>query len=156
MFSIMKKVSVLAGLALAVSAPAAAKDTVALSGKVQVERTITENGETKKVLVAPEGVVPGDRLLFATSYENAGSEAVENFVVTNPLPSAIRLADADPTFDVSVDGGKTFGNLASLQVDEPEKGLRAAEARDVTHIRWTLKRLEPGVKGSLNYYGIVR
>lgn len=156
MFSKMINLTAIAGLALSLSAPAAAKDTVALSGKVQVERTVVENGETKKVLVAPEGVVPGDRLLFTTSYENAGSDTVENFVVTNPLPSAIRLADADTAFDVSVDGGKTFGELATLQIDEPETGPRTAEPRDVTHIRWTLESLEPGAKGKLNYYGIVR
>lgn len=156
MFSKLIKVSVLSLLAVAVSVPAAAKDAIALSGTVKVERTITENGETRKVLVAPEGVVPGDLLLFTTSYENTGSETVENFVVTNPLPSAIRLANPDAAFDVSVDGGTTFGDLAVLQVNEPEGEPRAAEAQDVTHIRWTLESLEAGVKGQLNYYGIVR
>lgn len=156
MFSNMFKVSLLSLIALGASAPAAAKDTVALSGTVQVERVVTNEGESKKVLVAPEGVVPGDRLLFTTNYENAGSETVENFVVTNPLPPAVRLADADTAFDVSVDGGKSYGEISVLQVIEPETGPRPAEVRDVTHIRWTLERLEPGVKGKLNYYGIVR
>lgn len=156
MFSNLIKTSVLSVAALVASVPATATDSVVLSGIVQLERVVTEDGKARKVLAAPEGVVPGDRLLFTTSYENSGGEPVENFVVTNPLPTAIRLAEADAAFQVSVDGGATFGDLGAIKIEDAEAGARAAEARDVTHIRWTLERLDPGAKGTLNYYGIVR
>ncbi len=156
MLSNLIKASVLSLAALVASVPATAKDTVVLSGIVQLERIVTEDGKARKVLAAPEGVVPGDRLLFTTSYENSGGEPVENFVVTNPLPAAIRLAEADAAFQVSVDGGVTFGDLSAIKIEDAEAGARAAEARDVTHIRWTLERLDPGAQGNLNYYGIVR
>ena len=146
----------LAVIALGLSAPAQAQNDVALSSDVKVERTTVENGQSRTTLAAPEGVVPGDRLLFTTSYANGGSEPAENFVVTNPLPSAVRLAETDESFEVSVDGGETFAALDTLRVADPEVGNRPAELGDVTHIRWVLARVAQGESGTLSYYGIVR
>ena len=146
----------LAVIALGLSAPAQAQNDVALSSDVKVERTTVENGQSRTTLAAPEGVVPGDRLLFTTSYANGGSAPAENFVVTNPLPSAVRLAETDESFEVSVDGGETFAALDTLRVADPEVGNRPAELGDVTHIRWVLARVAQGESGTLSYYGIVR
>ena len=146
----------LAATALGLSAPAVAQNDVALSSDVKVERTTVENGQSRTTLAAPEGVVPGDRLLFTTSYANGGSAPAENFVVTNPLPSAVKLAETDEKFEVSVDGGKTFAALDTLSVADPEVGNRPAELGDVTHIRWVLARVAQGESGTLSYYGIVR
>ena len=154
-----KKVALAFGLAataLGLSAPAVAQNDVALSSDVKVERTTVENGQSRTTLAAPEGVVPGDRLLFTTSYANGGSAPAENFVVTNPLPSAVALAETDESFEVSVDGGKTFAALDTLSVTDPEAGNRPAELGDVTHIRWVLARVAQGESGVLSYYGIVR
>lgn len=144
-----------ATLTLLIAVPASAQDKVALDSNVQLERQVTENGATRAVLSAPVGVVPGDRLLFSTSYANNGKAAADNFVVTNPLPAAVRLAE-DGEFDVSVDGGKTYAPLADLTVSDGGPAPRAAEPRDVTHIRWTLASVPAGATGTVSYYGIVR
>ena len=154
-----QKIALAFGLAVAaigLSAPAQAQNEVALMSDVKVERTIIENGISHTSLAAPEGVVPGDRLLFTTSYANNGSSVAENFVVTNPLPTAVKLAELEDNFEVSVDGGQTFAALASLSVADPEAGDRPAELGDVTHIRWVLARVAQGESGTLSYYGIVR
>jgi uncharacterized repeat protein (TIGR01451 family) len=154
-----KKLALSFGLAcmtLGFSAPATAQNDVALSSDVKVERTTVENGQSRTTLAAPEGVVPGDRLLFTTSYANGGSAAAENFVVTNPLPSAVRLSELDDSFEVSVDGGETFATLDRLAVPDSDAGRRPAELSDVTHIRWVLAQVAPGESGELSYYGIVR
>lgn len=148
----------LAALALSGAAPALAQQPLRLSGDVKVEKTIeNDDGTTVTALVEPEIVVPGDRLIFGTDYINSGAEPVENFVVTNPLPEAVRLADdADPALVVSVDGDKSWGALADLQVTDDNGISRAAKAEDVTHIRWTLAVVAPGESGRLEYQAIIR
>ena len=114
-------------------------------------------GKEVTELVEPNTIVPGDRLIFGTDYNNGSDEAVDNFVVTNPLPPAVRLApDADTTLIVSVDGGKTFGTLSQLSVLAEDGGSRPADQADVTHVRWTLPSVAPGESGRLEYPAIIR
>jgi uncharacterized repeat protein (TIGR01451 family) len=154
--SIAKLLLVL-GLAFAPAMASAAPGQVALEGGVQLEKTVVENGQSHVVLSKPDVVVPGDRLLFTTSYANGGAEAVKNFVVTNPLPEAVALApDAVGSNAVSVDGGKTFGPLAGLTVAAADGSRRAATASDVTHIRWTIPVIAAGASGQVEYHAIVR
>lgn len=147
-----------ANAAAFVTAPAAfAQDAMSLDGIVQVEKTVVENGEEKVVLLAPETVVPGDRLIFTTTYRNDGSKLVEDFVVTSPIPDAVAVSDASAALlVVSADDGKTFGPLSSLKVADEAEGERPAIAADVTHIRWILPDVEPGQSGTLIYSAAVR
>ena len=130
---------------------------VTLHGTVQLEKTVSENGVDKQVLSEPKVVVPGDLLLFSTDYQNTGAKAVTNFVITNPLPSAVTLAaDGAGAFDVSVDGGKTWGTLVALKVADGKGGTRPAQASDVTHVRWSIASIAPGASGTVSYHAIVR
>jgi uncharacterized repeat protein (TIGR01451 family) len=146
--------------ALAILAgPAFAQDKpISLEGDVKLEKTVVDpDGKSRVELVAPDLIVPGDRLVFGTDYRNSGSETVANFVVTNPLPSAVRLApDADPSLVVSVDGGKIWGVLSGLTVATEDGGARPADHADVTHVRWTLAMVAPGETGRLEFPAIIR
>ena len=145
-------------LAVTGAQPVLAQQPIALTSEVKVVRIVRdENGVSQTRLEAPDTVVPGDRLVFRTSYSNSGTEAVERFVLTNPLHAAVRLApDADASLVVSVDGGQTWGELSELMVAGPDGALRAATADDVTHIRWTLAVVQPGESGTLEYPAIIR
>lgn len=146
----------LAAAAMLIAPPVAAEELVTLEGDVVVERTIMQDGSESTVLLAPEDVVPGDRLIFSTNYRNDSGDVIENFVVTNPLPGAVILASDDDAFQVSVDNGSSYAALSALTVDDAQAGTRAAELTDVTHVRWILERLEPGATGSLSYTAFVR
>jgi len=153
--------SALAGAALlALSAPAAMaqpSQPIELKGDVKVSKQVVENGKEKQVLSEPKVVVPGDRLIFSTSYRNNGTETVRNFVVTNPIPNGVMLApEGAGDHSVSVDGGKTWGKLADLSVSTGEGATRAAVAGDVTHVRWVLSEVAPGAAGKVTYNAIVR
>ena len=141
-------------------APLAAQQAnpVSLTGDVKVVKVITDaDGKTRTELAEPTSVVPGDRLVFGTDYANSGPDAVTNFIVTNPLPSAVQLApDADPALDVSVDGGKTWGVLSALRLPNPDGTTRPATHADVTHVRWELASIAPGAKGRVTYPAIIR
>lgn len=137
-------------LAAALAMPVAAQDAVSLRSDVHVVRVV--DGEERRD--PPASVVPGDRLVFTTSFQNESGAAVENFVVTNPLPAPVVLAQ-DGQFAVSVDGGASFGPLGEQRVvdnDEP----RAATVADVTHVRWTVASIAPGAGGELSYFATVR
>lgn len=143
------------GLAL----PAAAQEQpISLAGDVMLVKVETsETGESKTTLVEPGVIVPGDRLIFGTDYANSGAQAVNDFVVTNPVPAPVRLAsDADPELTVSVDGGKNWGKLGALTVTSEAGEARAAAHTDVTHVRWVLSVVKPGEKGRLEYPAIIR
>lgn len=141
----------------ALAAAQSAPSPVTLKGDVMLEKTVTENGVSKVQLSEPKVVIPGDHLLFTTRYRNEGAQAVTNFVVTNPLPSAVALSSEQaPGTEVSVDGGKTWGQLGGLKVASSTGGERTATAADVTHIRWTIPAIAPGASGEVQYHGIVR
>src|SRR3546814_12334961 len=65
---------------------------------VFVERVSTDaEGKPRILLEEPKVVVPGDRLVFVLNYRNAGAQPADKFVITNPMPSAVRFADAGDT-----------------------------------------------------------
>lgn len=148
-----------AALLCVVAVPALAQASpVELSGSVKVVTTQTAaDGSTTRVYSDPDRVIPGDHLLFLTDYRNSGSEAVANFVITNPLPAAVKLSeDADPSLTVSVDGGASWGPLSQLTVALDDGSTRPAVHGDVTHIRWTLAEVAPGVSGTVEYPATIR
>ncbi len=164
----------------AASVPAA-KPAVSLSSEARIERTETDaNGKERLVLKKPSEViiVPGDRVVFTLSYHNVGAEPAASFRATNPMPGAIQFLTAGEDWaELSVDGGKSWGTLESLTVTsatetaaviDPATGkilqpassvniVRAAEARDVTHVRWVFTDpISAGAKGSVSYRGLVK
>ena len=149
-----------ASVAIFAAVPAtafAAPGAVVLKGDVKVETTVVEKGVEKTVLATPKVVVPGNRLLFSTSYRNESAAPVQNFVVTNPVPEGIAVAAPDAaSLTVSVDGGKTWGKLAALAVKDAKGVARPAQAADVTHVRWTLATIAPGAAGAVAYHAVVK
>ena len=146
-------------LAALMPGPALATNQVALDNHVFVERVSTDaEGKQRILLEEPKVVVPGDRLVFVLNYRNAGAQPADKFVITNPMPSAVRFADAGDTQPlVSVDGGKQWGLLADLSVQAADGTRRTAQPADVTHIRWAFQKPIPaGTTGKLMFRGVVK
>jgi uncharacterized repeat protein (TIGR01451 family) len=138
---------------------AAGADHVALTSHVFVEHSKPgPNGQPALVKEDAKKVAPGDRLVFELSYKNVGPEPATGFVITDPLPASVAFAGdetAGATF--SVDGGRTWGPLASLRVALPNGASRPAGLSDVTHIRWEFARPIPGgAAGSVTFRGVVK
>lgn len=146
-------------IAMALLSPAArAADDVALTSVVFVEKTVQANGRKRIVLERPGQVVPGDRLVFMFDYRNTGSAPASGVVVTNPMPGTVAYQSSpDPAAIVSIDGGRTWGTLAHLKVNDSDGTVRGARPEDVTHVRWTFARAIPaGQGGKLSFRGVVR
>lgn len=145
---------------LAMLAPgvAQAANNVALSSTVFLEKTVADtDGRSRVVLEEPKVVTPGDRLIFILNYRNAGNAPASDFIVTNPLPMAVAYEGGADGGQVSIDGGKSWGTLALLKMQDADGRWRSARPDDVTHVRWALKQAVPaGAQGKLSFRGIVR
>ncbi|MEM6475832.1 MAG: hypothetical protein AAF687_06665 [Pseudomonadota bacterium] len=156
---LFNKVAAAVALATLPVLPLAAQaKQVSLDGSVKAVKVVTDAaGKETTKLVEPTQITPGDRLIFGTDYSNNGAEPATNFTVTNAVPSAVRVApDADPALIVSVDSGKTWGEIASLTVVSQDGSTRAATHGDVTHVRWTFETIAPGASGRVEYPAIIR
>lgn len=135
-------------LAFAAPATSFATPTIALDSAVFVERTTPDSARS---LEPAHDLSPGDRLVYLVKWYRLGGSG--GFVVTNPLPRSVYFqSSANGNEEVSIDGGRSWGKLASLRI-----GARIATPEDVTHVRW---RVAPttAAKGSgrIAYSAIVR
>jgi uncharacterized repeat protein (TIGR01451 family) len=145
----------------ALSAPAAAfaADNVTLKSDVFVERVKPgPGGKAVTVREAPTIVTPGDKLVFELTYRNEGGAPATGFALTDPIPQSVTFTGSDsPGAVYSVDGGKSWGALASLKVANPDGTTRPAGPADVTHVRWAFSQAIPaGGSGKLSFRGIVK
>lgn len=149
----------LAFLSLCLPGAAAWAENVQLTSQVLVERVVQDaNGQETVVREEPKVVTPGEKLVFTLNYRNVGTEPAEDFVITNPLPEAVSYAGGEADGSIlSVDGGATWGPLASLKVTGADGQARPALDSDVTHIRWTFPQPIPaGAEGTLTFRGVVK
>jgi uncharacterized repeat protein (TIGR01451 family) len=152
--------------AFAQTAPAATQSPVTLTSDVKIERvTVGPDGKEVVTLHAPKSVVvvPGDKVLFTLEVTNTGAAPATGFRATNPLPAPVQFVSVSEDWaEVSVDGGTSYGKLAALKVKAaPAEGAapveRAAEAADVTHVRWVFAdAIAPGAKRSISYRGVIK
>ncbi len=154
---------VLIGLTLALtlaSSPrmAAASDSpVTLNSVAQVEILTTDaDGKVHGELVPAERVVPGDTVVYSTTFSNQGEEAATGLVINNPVPEHMSFLDgsafgsAEITY--SVDGGERYALPDQLQLLDAQGRSRLARAEEYTHIRWTLTTsLLPGQAGVVGF-----
>lgn len=156
----MKRTLIAAALAIsaAFAGPVQAENRpISLSSTAQLVRIVAENGEQHETLVKPEGVVPGDKLVFTTTFTNSSADNVSNFVLVNPIPKDMSLTEGDlEQATYSVDGGKTFAALDQLTVADKAGTTRPATLADVTHLRWTIKQIAPKTSGSVQFTAVVR
>lgn len=143
------------------AASAAAQQQLDVRTVAQKEETVSNaNGEVETRLVAPESVVPGDKVIYTITFTNVGSESADDVVVTNPIdPSLTYVAGsafgAGMTIEFSADGGQSWAAAGELTVADADRE-RLAEPEDYTHLRWTLAgNLEPGATGVARFSAIV-
>ena len=145
----------------AVAMPAAAQ--LVLSSEVLQEKSVTtlEGTEATERVVAAR-IVPGSEVIYVLRYRNEGAQAADKVVISNPIPAELgyRGASAEKEgarFEVSADGGKQFGALSELSVMSDDGDARAAQADDVTHVRWLFDRpLAAGETGTVTYRAVVK
>lgn len=146
----------LAIVSTALCSPAMAQERpVKLESTVHLVRPAEDGGQPQ--LVEATNVVPGDALLFTTSFRNEGANTVSDFVIVNPVPANLMLSeDAAAETEVSVDGGSEWGRLGDLTIPDNTGEERPATARDITHLRWKFSEIAPGETGNVEFSAKVR
>lgn len=121
---------------------------------------VAKDGKKLKKLVPATSVVPGEEVIFVITYRNIGKEAATDIVVTNPIPKNMTFkaaeAEASANAEVSIDGGKGYGDLAKLRVTDKLRKVRPALPADVTHVRWKVAgAVQPNAQGKLRLKAIL-
>ena len=119
------------------------------------EVLVPNSGEKK--LVPATTAAPGETLLYVLTVKNISDKPVGNVVVGNPVPMYTEYkldsqSAGNARFDVSVDHGKTYGALGTLQKTAGDGSKTIAQAKDVTDLRWTLgAALNPKEETRISY-----
>lgn len=156
----------LAGLALAApaallaqaapKAPAAQPLTLVIESYIAREK-VDAKGVKTKGLFPTDRALPGEAIVYVLKYANVGKIPLP-VEINNNVPNGVEFTGvAEAWASVSVDGGKTFGPLASFKVKKPDGTFRKAIPRDVTSLRWKpAQPVAPGAGGRFIYYGLVK
>jgi len=152
----MRMVALAAIIGCIIAAPAAAQQGVSLDSSVFIERTgHTDDGRIARRIEPASRLVKGDRVVLVLEW-TTGADG-KSFAVTSPIPGTLSFRrSGNDGEQVSVDGGKSWGELGELRIREGAT-TRLASAGDVTHVRWRISRRE-AVRGSglITYSAVVR
>ena len=161
-FKGMRQIGLVSLAALCVAGPAMAAPDAVTQVRVQLlDKVTTVAGKTTHTLVNPSQthdiVVPGSHMVMVSEYHNNLTQPITNFEFIDPVPAEYLLADdSAAAFDVSVDGGKTFGKLAGLSVNDGKGGTRPAQAGDVTTVRRVIPQIAPGATVTIEFHAVMR
>lgn len=154
----LRRAAAAAALVLAAPALAAPKIEFSIS---QFREVVEQKGGVRKTKLVPaESVAPGDVVEYVLAYVNRGNEAATDAAIEDPIPKGtVYVANsatgegAEITF--SSDGGRTFAPAVKLTYEYrlPSGAVekRVATPDEYTHVRWTLKRVEPGATGKVAF-----
>ncbi len=117
---------------------------VQIGSSVFVERATAES----RMLEPVSQLMRGDRVVTVLTWKRQSFGG--QFTLANALPRSLYYqGSANDSEEVSIDGGRTWGRLGSLQI-----GNRFATAEDVTHVRWRVQ--SNSASGRIAYSAIVR
>jgi uncharacterized repeat protein (TIGR01451 family) len=140
---------------------AQAKNSIELKSEAfQEKEEAKADGSKEKKVVPVVKVVPGEEVLYVITYKNTGKEPATNVVVTNPIPKHMSYRNAEATAvempEVSVDGGKVFGELTKLKIKDKLRKMRPALPGDVTHVRWkVVGAVQPNSEGKVRLRAVL-
>ncbi len=152
----MRKLIIAAMIAGALATPALAQESVMLQSAVFIERlSHTGDGRIARSIEPARTFSHGDRLILLVEWQAQPGD--KGFTVTSAIPASIAFEDTSQEgMQVSADGGRHWGTLGSLQLND-HGTTRLASPEDVTHLRWQVNRDEARRgTGRMTYSAIVR
>ena len=143
-------------LVMGLSTSFAADDAMQLTMTVEEEvEVIDAQGKRSLKRVPAESVIPGDTVVYTTSYHYSGEQAADNVVISNIIPKEVTFlpgsAAGSQTITFSIDGGKTYDREENLTITTADGKSRPAKAKDYTHIRWLLPTVASGQTGDVSF-----
>ncbi len=142
------------------SAFAAGQVEIKTVAEREVETVTNGKKEIRRMPVAK--AVPGDEIVYTTTFRNLAAKPVGDIVITNPVPNdslykADSASGANTVITFSADGGKQYAAPGQLAVKTKDGKTRAALPGDYTHIRWTYKgELGAGKSGEVSFRAVIK
>ncbi len=147
-------------VALLLASPGAALAQPRLELRIEQLREVPDAQAGGVRLVPASAVHPGDVVQYVLRYVNRGDAVARDAVIGDPIPQGTTYLagsaageGAEVTF--SSDGGKTYASAVRLtyEIKTPAGAVekRIATPGDYTHIRWTLRAVEPGAAGAVSF-----
>jgi hypothetical protein len=133
-----------------------AQENVSLQSSVFVERTGHGSDGRSTRQIEPAGELSrGDRVVLLLEWRT--NDRMDGFSVTAPIPRTLSYRRSGHEAElVSVDGGRSWGELGDLRIRD-DGDIRLAAAADVTHVRWRISRSEAAQgSGRIAYSAVVR
>jgi len=151
----MKRISIIAAIILfsalvsSSAAGAQAKGNIELKSIAEIEvEEFNEEGKKEIIRMPAAKVIPGNVVIFTNHYTNISRDALDNVVITNPIPEHMLYKENSAAGDgtevtSSIDGGKTYDRPENLKkVGADGKEYRATPS-DYTHIQWRIVKPVP-------------
>lgn len=155
----IKAVAATALMVVALPLAAWAQPKVDISVKAEKEVSVTAKGKQVKKRVAAKGIQPGEELIYTLNYQNSGTEAAKDVVISDPIPAGTAYipGSASEVGEVtfSIDKGKTYNKPTLLSYElkggDGKGQKRVATPDDYTDVRWTIPSIPAGGKGSVSF-----
>lgn len=129
---------------------ATAQSLIEIDREVFVEKSAERDGRTQRILAPAETLEQGDTVVLMLAWRTPKNRP---FTISSRVPRALAFqASGGEGPQVSVDNGRTWGELGSLRIKD-----REATSADVTHVRWGVAnpRAAKG-RGVFTYSAVVR
>ena len=142
----------LAALLLAV--PVTASESVSVRSAVFIETADSASPAKTRAITPASTLQSGDKVVLLVDWR-AGHRS--SFTITSEVPRNLSFREsARPMQEVSVDGGKSWGQLGEITLRD-RFGRRPARPADVTHLRWRIHASEAALgRGNIAYSATVR
>ena len=164
MIKVLTLVTSTAFLAM-ITTSAFAAPKVSLNIVSEKKVSVQVDGKTTITRVPAENIDPGEIIINTIKYQNNGDEEATDVVLDIPLPieltyiaGSAKSEGSSVTF--SIDKGKSYKRASLLTYEvilaNGKRQSRKATPDSYTHIRWVVKSIPAGKKGSVSYQGRVK
>ena len=119
-----------------------------------------------EVLQAASEVEPGQVVEYALTYHNSGESALNDVVVTGPIPAATAyigksaFTQSKARLQVSIDGGNQFESEPVKRIITDASGKKIEKiipSTEYTHVRWVMQQpLNAGETKQFAYRSLVK
>jgi uncharacterized repeat protein (TIGR01451 family) len=100
---------------------------------------IDKNGNKTSKRNRVDTAVPGDEIIYTTTFENISTKPASNIVITNPIPNDtiyMSASGVNTEITFSIDGNNQYATPDKLIVTTKEGDTRLAVPSDYSHLRW--------------------
>jgi uncharacterized repeat protein (TIGR01451 family) len=147
--------------AFALPTHAADAGAIKISSIAEKETTaIDEDGNAQSTRIRVDAAVPGDQIIYTTTFENISDKPAGNIVINNPIPNDTTYLSANGTnteITFSIDDGNQYAASDKLIVTTSEGNTRPAMPSDYTHLRWVyMGELGVGETSEISFRAVIK